>query len=353
MLDCLIRGGTVIDGTGRPPVRADVGIRDGRVAAVGQLTESATHSIDAEGRVVAPGFIDMHTHVDAQVMWEPELTPTCLHGVTTVIGGNCGFAIAPIDDSSGDYVMRMLAAVEGMPVRSLETALDFNWSSYGDWLARIDGKAGLNCGFIAGHSTIRRLVMGNDWQQPATEAQVERMADILDDALNAGALGLSSSWNEIHTDHHADPVPSRFCEPEELVRLASVLKGRPGVALGFQAGSWPLYSERAIKVMADMSVAAGGKKLNWNALTVGTGVGEDAIRQRLTSCDYAAERGGRVYGLLFPSAKRSHISPLTAIFFNMIPNWSEVFGWTMHTSVAKVTWWWALKVSGTGETTPL
>lgn len=325
MLDCIIRGGTVIDGTGGPAIKADVGIRNGLVTAIGKITESAARTVDADGRAVAPGFVDMHTHIDAQVMWEPGLTPSSLHGVTTVIGANCGFAIAPIDDSSADYIVHMLSAVEGIPAESLEAALTPNWKSFAEYLTRVEGKTGLNCGFLAGHSTIRRLVMGEQWKQPATPAQVTRMAELVDETVRAGAFGFSSSWNEIHTDHHADPVPSRFAEPEELIQLASVLRKYPGTTLGFQAGNWPKFTERSIRVMGDMS-AASGAPLNWNALTVGTGVSEEAIRQRMTASDYAASKGGRVYALMFPSAKRAHITPLTSIFFNMLPNWAEVFG---------------------------
>jgi N-acyl-D-aspartate/D-glutamate deacylase len=139
MIDCRIVNGTVIDGTGAPGIRADVGIDDGRIVVIGDVDEQAGEVIDADGCVVAPGFVDVHTHYDAQVMWDPTVSPSSLHGVTTVIGGNCGFTIAPIDDDSADYVMRMLACVEGMPVEALETALDFGWSTFGEWLGRLDG----------------------------------------------------------------------------------------------------------------------------------------------------------------------------------------------------------------------
>ena len=134
MIDCRIVNGTVVDGTGAPGVAADVWIQDGRIAAIGDLDERAERVIDADGRVVAPGFVDVHTHYDAQVMWDPTVSPSSRHGVTTVIGGNCGFTIAPVDDDSADYVMRMLACVEGMPVEALEQALTFDWSTFGQWL---------------------------------------------------------------------------------------------------------------------------------------------------------------------------------------------------------------------------
>src|ERR1700686_1932469 len=134
MLDMIIRGGTVVDGTGPPARLADVGISNGRITAIGDIDEKATRTIDAEGKVVAPGFVDIHTHYDAQVFWDTTLSPSPLHGVTTVVGGNCGFSIAPLDEASGDYVMRMLARVEGMPVSVLASAVPWNWSSTAEYL---------------------------------------------------------------------------------------------------------------------------------------------------------------------------------------------------------------------------
>lgn len=326
MLDVLIRGGTVVDGTGTPGVRADVGIRAGRIAEIGAIADSATRIIDAAGCVVAPGFIDMHTHLDAQVLWDAELTPSCLHGVTTVIGGNCGFAIAPVDQSSADYILHMLAAVEGMPPTALEAGVDFAWRSWAEWTSRFEGRTALNCGFLAGHSTIRRLVMGEDWRQPADDGQIDRMAALVDESVRAGALGFSSSWNNIHADHQGNPVPSRFARPEELVRLAGVLRDKPGTTIGFQAGSQPYFTDEAFNAMADMSAAAGGKRLDWNAITVGAGVPEQAIRHRLDgSSKAAAERGGSVYALLVGVATRAHMSPLTGILYHATPYWSSVF----------------------------
>ncbi len=160
MLDILIHGGTLVDGTGAPSRLADVGIKDGRIVALGEVRENAREKIDATGRVVAPGFIDPHTHYDAQVFWDGTLSPSCYHGVTTVLGGNCGFSIAPLSDEAASYLMPMLARVEGMPLESLQEGVPWSWRSFDDYLCLIEGKLAINAGFMVGHSAIRRTVMG-------------------------------------------------------------------------------------------------------------------------------------------------------------------------------------------------
>ena len=132
MLDLVIRNGMVIDGTGSPRRLGDVGVRDGRIVVVGEILEEALTEVDATGLVVAPGFVDVHTHFDAQVFWDTTLSPSPLHGVTTVIGGNCGFTIAPLGPDGGDYLMRMLARVEGMPLASLQEGVPWSWRTFGE-----------------------------------------------------------------------------------------------------------------------------------------------------------------------------------------------------------------------------
>ena len=144
MLDLLIRNGALLDGSGAPAQRGNLGVRDGRIAGMGRVKEPARQVVDADGCVVAPGFVDIHTHYDAQVFWDPALTPSCHHGVTTVIGGHCGFSIAPLSPEAAPYLLHMLARVEGMPVASLEAGVPWDWRSFGDYLGRVEGRLGLN-----------------------------------------------------------------------------------------------------------------------------------------------------------------------------------------------------------------
>jgi N-acyl-D-aspartate/D-glutamate deacylase len=323
MLDCVIGGGLVVDGTGAAGVVGDVGIRDGWIVAVGEVTEDARRTINAEGRVVAPGFIDVHTHYDAQVMWDPAMSPSPLHGVTTVIGGNCGFTIAPVSDESADYVLHMLACVEGMPAAALESALDFSWSTFGDWLALLEGRLAVNAGFSVGHSTVRKLVMGSAWQEPASPEQLQRMAKIVDESVRAGALGFSSSWGDGHRDHLGDPVPSRHAGAEELVTLASVLKSHPGTMLEFIPPSVPIWPDQVIETMIGMTEEA-QRPLNWNLLSVATGLDKVAIEARLAVSDRAADRGGKIVALSVPRPQQLRVNLLTAACYDMIPAWREV-----------------------------
>ena len=163
MLDEVIKGGTVIDGTGAPGRVADVGIRDGRIVAVGQVDEDATIVTDATGRIVMPGVVDPHTHYDAQLLWDPGATPSANHGVTTVIAGNCGFTLAPLrpGPDEADYLQRMMSRVEGMPLPALQQ-VDWSWETFEEYLDLLEGKIAVNAGFLVGHCAIRRYVMGGE-----------------------------------------------------------------------------------------------------------------------------------------------------------------------------------------------
>ncbi|MFQ3367334.1 MAG: N-acyl-D-aspartate/D-glutamate deacylase, partial [Candidatus Poriferisodalaceae bacterium] len=223
MLDLIIRNGTIVDGSGESRRIGDIGIKDGRIVAIDVVDDEAKRTIDASGLIVAPGFVDVHTHFDAQVFWDTTLSPSPLHGVTTVIGGNCGFSIAPIAPEHGDYLMRMLARVEGMPLSSLQEGVPWNWESFDEYLNAIEGTLMPNAGFLVGHSAIRRVVMGErSVSEPASDHDLAEMKKLLAQSIEAGGLGFSSSWAKTHNDADGESVPSRHATKEELVELCSV-----------------------------------------------------------------------------------------------------------------------------------
>jgi N-acyl-D-aspartate/D-glutamate deacylase len=321
MLDLLIRGARVVDGTGAPASTADVGVRDGRIVAVtsdhrGRVDEPARRTVDADGLVLAPGIIDIHTHYDVQALWDPALTPSPLHGVTTVIGGNCGFSIAPLAPGHVEYVMQMMARVEGMPIDALEAGPAWDWQSFGEWLDRIDGHLAVNAGFHVGHSTMRRVVMGEAAHEPATPEQIEAMVALLHESLRAGALGLSSSLGEAHSDGDGQPVPSRSAQPDEFLALARAVRDHAGTSLEFIPAMGGISDER-IELMTDMSLAA-DRPLNWNLL--GSASPTPVYEQQLTSADHAAAHGAHVVALALPDVMRLRSSRM----LSSMPGWGDV-----------------------------
>src|SRR3954451_16570953 len=215
VLDCAIKGGTVVDGTGAPAYRGDVGVSNGRIVELGAVESDAARVVDADGLVVAPGFVDPHTHYDAQLFWDGLATPSSWHGVTTVIGGNCGFTLAPLRERDADYTRRMMAQVEGMPLSGLEQGVPWTWEGFGDYLDALDGRVAVNAGFLVGHCALRRYVLGEDFTRESTLDEQDRLLALLRDSLAAGGLGLSTTRSVTHTDGDGEPVPSRFaCEAE-------------------------------------------------------------------------------------------------------------------------------------------
>ncbi len=221
----MIRNGTIVDGSGAPRYRADVGVTDGRIVEIGRIRSAAQHTIDAEGLIVAPGFIDGHTHMDAQVAWDPLGTCSCWHGVTTVIMGNCGFALAPCRPEEREWYARCLTAVEDIPTEAMLAGIDWTWESFPEYLATVDRlPKAINYGAYLGHSALRMYVMGKRaLSETATEDDLVRMAAAVKEAMRAGAMGFSSSRATTHVTPDHTPVASRIADWSELDRLVGAM----------------------------------------------------------------------------------------------------------------------------------
>ncbi|WP_406158319.1 D-aminoacylase [Streptomyces sp. NBC_00882] len=329
MLDHLIKGATVVDGTGAPARTADVGIRDGRIAVVGKVTEDARTSEDATGLVLAPGFVDPHTHYDAQLFWDPYATPSLNHGVTTVAAGNCGFTLAPLNPDrpdDADYTRRMMSKVEGMSLVALEEGTPWSWHSFGEYLDALEGRIAVNAGFMVGHCALRRHVMGPDaiGGQPSQE-QLSEMLRLFHEAMDAGAWGLSTTQSSTHSDGDGKPVASRHALPAELLALSRAVGEHEGTQIeAIVAGCLDQFSDAEIELFVEMSAAA-GRPLNWNVLTIDSSVPERVPRQLFAS-EQARKAGGRVVALTMPILTPMNMSLGTFCALNLIPGWGPVLG---------------------------
>jgi N-acyl-D-aspartate/D-glutamate deacylase len=273
--DLKITGGTVIDGTGAPRYAGDVALKDGRIVAVGDAPGTASRTIDARGCVVAPGFIDIHTHYDAQVMWDPMLTISPWHGVTTVVMGNCGFGVAPARPDHRRLLMQTLENVEGMSLAALEAGLgQWPFESFPQYLDAIAKRGtAINVGAMIGHSAVRLYVMGLDSTERAANAdEVATMARIVGEAVKGGALGFSTSTSRLHVGFAGKPVPSRLAEMEaETIRLAEAVGANGGGVVQMTSGIEPDFAN-----FEKLARAAG--RVSWTALL--TRIGNDALHER-------------------------------------------------------------------------
>ncbi|MEU7061039.1 D-aminoacylase [Streptomyces sp. NPDC046197] len=339
MLDHLIKGATVVDGTGAAAFVADVGIRDGRIAVVGAVGEESRTSEDATGLVLAPGFVDPHTHYDAQLFWDPYATPSLNHGVTTVAAGNCGFTLAPLNPArpeDADYTRRMMSKVEGMSLVALEEGAPWNWHTFGEYLDALEGRIAVNAGFMVGHCALRRYVMGPEavGGQP-TQEQLAAMLRLFHEAMDAGAWGLSTTQSSTHSDGDGQPVASRHAGPEELLALSRAVGEHEGTQIeAIVAGCLDRFSDAEIDLLVELSAAA-GRPLNWNVLTVDAAV-PDRVPRQLSASERARKAGGRVVALTMPILTPMNMSLGTFCALNLIPGWGPVLGLPVPERMAKL-----------------
>ncbi len=349
MLDHLIRRATVVDGTGAPAYVADVGIRDGRIAVInrapaavkagGRVGERARTEENADGLVLTPGFVDPHTHYDAQLFWDPYATPSLGHGVTTVVGGNCGFTLAPLHPArpaDADYTRRMMARVEGMSLAALEDGAPWNWSSFGDFLDALDGRIAVNAGFMAGHCALRRYAMGPDAVGGTPdEAQLRHMLALLHDAMDAGAWGLSTSQSTTHSDGDGRPVASRHARPDELLALARAVGEHEGTQIeAIVSGCLDRFDDAESELLVAMTAAA-GRPVNWNVLTIESAA-PGRVPHQLATSERARAAGGRVVALTMPILTPMNMSLGTFCALNLLPGWGEILGLPLPERVARL-----------------
>ena len=228
--DVVIKNGIVIDGTGAAPIRADVAISGDRIVAVGEINDGAVNEIDAKGAYVTPGFVDIHTHLDAQLAWDPIASSSCYHGITSVVMGNCGVSFAPCKPEDREYLAEMMESVEDIPKRAIQTGLPWDWESYGEYLESIARMPkGVNVGGMVGHCAVRYHAMGERSleETPATADDIKKMKMLVEEAIDGGAMGFSTSRTFMHRVPDGRPVPGTYAQPEELLAIGEVM-GKAG-----------------------------------------------------------------------------------------------------------------------------
>jgi N-acyl-D-aspartate/D-glutamate deacylase len=339
-MDLAIRNATIVDGTGSAPRRGDLGVRDGRIVAVTEPgsaeLDGATGTIDADGRLLTPGFIDPHTHYDAQLFWDPTASPSNLHGVTTIIGGNCGFTLAPLLPGDADYTRQMMAKVEGMPLAALENGIEWDWQTFPEYLGRLEGNLGVNAGFLVGHCALRRKVMGAAAVEgDASPEQIEEMKELLAESIRAGGMGFSTTLARTHSDGDGKPVASRWASEDELLGLASVVSEHEGTTLEFASdGCLDGFSDDEVDFMIRFT-RAGNRPLNWNVLTIDSHA-PDRYRNQLDAMDRCAAAGARVVALTMPVIVGMNMSFGTYCALNMMPDWGPILGLPIDERIEKL-----------------
>ena len=319
--DLVVKGGRVIDGSGLPGFTADVGIRGDRVARIGRIDAPAQRVWNADGLVVAPGFIDVHTHYDVQLDWDPLATPSCWHGVTTILAGNCGFTLAPAKPADVDWLAGMLSRVEGMSRAALRAGLKFTGGSFGDYWRRFDGKLGVNVGSYVGHCAVRRYVMGDAAsERAATADEISAMQAVVRQAMREGAIGFSTSQLDVHVGEDGRGVPCNHAAPEEIVALCAVLAEFERGAIEFIPRSIAEgYSEPDRALIRDM-YRASGRPVELNLL-LPTPQNPMSWQRTLEFAHDCFAQGIRVHPQFATNDLGLHLKLADTFVFDEMPTW--------------------------------
>jgi N-acyl-D-amino-acid deacylase len=326
--DLVIKNGWVVDGSGLPRYRADVGVKGGRITNIGRIRESAREVIDAEGQVVSPGFVDGHTHMDAQVFWDPLGTSSCWHGITSVVMGNCGFTLAPCAKADRSLVIRNLQRAEDISAEAMEAGIEWTWTTYAQFLDTLESlPKGINYSGYMGHSALRTYVMGERaFDQVATEDDMKAMEKELRSALTAGAMGFTTSRSTSHETPDRRPVASRVAPWEEVRRLV-------GVMGEMNAGIFEIAGESVDRELGNPGLKDYQRRLRELAVETGRPItfglfsrrdAPDIWRTYVALLEETAAAGGRMFAQVHSRWLSAILSFKTQLPFDRLPVWKEL-----------------------------
>ncbi len=325
-LDLLIRNGTVVDGSGMGRYRADVGVKGGRIVEIGRIRAPAERVIDADGLIVAPGFIDGHTHMDAQVAWDPLGSCSCWHGVTSVVMGNCGFALAPCKPEDREWFARCLTAVEDIPTEAMMAGIDWNWETFPEYLATVERlPKGLNYGMYIGHSALRMYAMGKrGLEQRATEDDLRLMEHAVGEAIRAGAMGFSTSRATTHETPDGSPVASRIADWEEIDRLVGAMAALDSGILQVGPDISGGEAQRACLARLRRIALETGRPVMFGMLSTRQGIEPNPWDYQLGVMDETVASGGRMFGQATTRSINAVFSLKSYLPFDVLPGWKAI-----------------------------
>jgi N-acyl-D-amino-acid deacylase len=323
--DVLIKGGRIYDGSGLPSFLGDVAISGGRIVETGRINGAADKIINADGLAVSPGFIDFHTHLDAQLLWDPIATSSCFHGVTTVIPGNCGLALAPCKEQDRDNILKSFERVEAISLPALRAGVEWDWTTFPQYLDRLRGRLGVNVGALMGHCALRQFVMGDAaMERAATSAEVEKMKAVLVEGAKAGAIGFSTNQNPVHMFADGRPIPSRLATNDEISELACALgeinKGVVQISRGSLGVSVPTIE--TVKLFEEIS-SKSGRPVIWQSIAHRWDKPNE-WRELLNLAEESLAKGIQSYPLCNARLFNNRLTLKNAQVFDDLPTWKTL-----------------------------
>ena len=323
--DVLVKGGRIYDGSGLPSYLGDVAIKNGRIVETGRIGGEAKRVIQADGLAVAPGFIDFHTHLDAQLLWDPIATSSCFHGVTTVIPGNCALALAPCREKDREAILGSFERVEAMPLPALRAGVDWAWTTFSEYLSRLRGRLGVNVAALMGHVALRQFVMGDAAsERAATPPEIETMKGLLKEGVKSGALGFSTNQNPVHMYADGRPIPSRLATDEEIVELACALGEINQGAVQISRGSLGVSVPMVETVQLFEKIAAeSGRPVIWQSIAHRWDRPNE-WRELLNLAAQSLAKGIQSYPLCNARLFNNRLTLKNAQVFDDLPTWKQI-----------------------------